>query len=90
MGIARDDGVVIFKVFTSLPEFVGIDFQALVVDLIGGLPDDTVDGIGMLGVMNQMMKALLHNIIEYGVHGSSEFKTIGGHRGGVLVGFQER
>lgn len=80
----------VFEVFTSLPELVCIDFQALVIDFIGGLPNDAVDGIGVLGVVDQMMKALLHNIIEYGVHGASEFKTIGGHRGGVLVGFQER
>lgn len=68
---------------------MGVDFQALVVDFIGCFTNDAVDGLSMLRVMNEVVKALFNNVIQDGVHCTAEFKAIGRHRCGCLVGSVE-
>jgi len=79
----------IVEIFASRTQCMRVDFQTLVVDFIGCFTNDAVDGIGMLRVMNEVVKALFNNVIQDGVHCTAEFKAIGWHRYGCLVGSVE-
>ena len=84
MHIIGDVAVMRLCFLRSLAVGMRIDFYALVMDLLRGVTDQTVDGITLVRMMDQMMKALLNNIVHDAVNRPLQFVAIGSHKVEVL------
>lgn len=64
LGIVVDALIMVLRVLAAGVMVVGVNLQAQIIDFFGGVSNDGVEFIALVGVVDHVLKTLFHNIVH--------------------------